>query len=341
MPAGIAADCSADVTAELRAFLDGVPDHSTIVFTPRGCYRVDGTLELVGREGLVIDGRNATFRTTTRADDTRSHWRFVGGTDLTVTRMRIVGANSGGGTVDAFVPELQHQMGIDLRGPSGVRVEDVLISQVYGDCVYVGAGEHGGIWTRDVEVQDITCIAPGRNGVSVTAGEDVTVTGSTILQPGLWGVDVEPNGGATGAVDITITDDVFTPGVHYRPFFQAVGASGGGRVSGIRVEGNTVQGGTLATRFVPAPGQRWSDVTFSGNRSDTAGFFLPGSGSGAAAVVTVVDVDGVTVAGNHQPGSGRSQVFLHATGSCDVRYSDNSFPGGGPPAEVSPHPCGG
>jgi hypothetical protein len=330
VPTRIASDCSQDVTSALTDFLNGVPDGSTIRFLPGGCYRVDGTLELDGRTGLVIDGQGALFRTATTADDERSHWRFVGGANLTIRDLRIVGADSLGGTADAFVDTLQHQMGIDLRGVHGVRVLGVTVSQVYGDCFYVGAGDDGGMWTTDVEVRASTCIAAGRSGVSVTAGRDVTVAGNSILQPGLWGVDIEPNGGATGAVGVTVSDNLFTPGAALRPFVQAVGASGGGTVSGITVLGNTVRGATLSATFSPGPGQRWSDISFSRNESDTAGYQLPGGGRQSKAVITAQDIDGLLVADNHQPGSGSGQAFLLAIRSCDVRVMGNSFPGGGP-----------
>src|SRR4051812_19594983 len=49
VPTRIASDCSEDVTSPLTDFLDGVPDGSTVLFSRAGCYRVDGTLELIGR----------------------------------------------------------------------------------------------------------------------------------------------------------------------------------------------------------------------------------------------------------------------------------------------------
>jgi hypothetical protein len=339
VPAGIASDCSRDVTAELVAFLASVPDHSTVRFASHGCYRVDGTLELVGRNGLIIDGQGATIRATTTAESSRSHWRFVGGSGLTVRDMRIEGANTRGGTARAYVPELQHQMGIDLRGVRGVRITGLIIGHVYGDCVYVGASDDLLTWTTDVEVRDSTCYASGRSGIAVTAGRDVVLTGNSILGPGLWGVDIEPNGGTTGAVEVTIANNLFMLGAHARPFVQAVGDSGGGVVSAITVRGNTVRGGSLMTQFVPAAGQRWSDITFSDNVSDTAGFG-PARGHAPGAVVTVEDVDGITVADNHQPGSGEDETFLYAARSCRVQHSGNSFPGGGELAVIIPYSCG-
>jgi hypothetical protein len=333
VPVAIASDCSRDVTTALSAFVAGVPDHSTIQFSAHGCYRVDGTLELVGRNGLVVDGQDATVRATTTGKRSRSHLRILGGSDVTIRNMRIVGRNTQGGTAHAFVPELQHQMGIDLRGVRGVRVEGVTVSYVYGDCVYVGAGDDDAAWTTDVEVRSSTCVAPGRSGMSVTAGRRITLTGNSILRPGLWGVDIEPNGGATGAVGVTISRNLFTLGPRSLPFVQAVGNSGGGTVSGISVLGNTVRRGSMTTQFVPAPGQRWSGITVSGNKSDTAD-------TRSGTVVTVENVDGIAVVNNHQPGSGGNGVFLYASRTCGVQHAGNTFPGGGQLAVIVPYACG-
>ena len=340
VPVDIVSDCSVDVTAALTRFIESVPDHATITLARRGCYLVEGTLEFRDRNGLIIDGQQATVRATTTADDSRSHWRFYHGTDLTIRNLRIVGDDSAGGTADAFVAELQHQMGIDLRGVRGVRIADVLVEGVYGDCVYVGEGRDSATWTTDVEINGLTCVANGRSGVSVTAGRNVRIADSSLLQPGLWGVDIEPNGGRSGAVDVTIEGNLFAPGAGHRPFVQAVGDSGGGIVRGIAVVDNTVRGQSLATQFVPAPGQRWSDITFTGNTSNTSDPLLRVGDGEVPAVVTVVDIDGVTVADNYQPGSGADGTFLYAVRTCDVTYSENAFPGGGTMALVLPFACG-
>jgi hypothetical protein len=341
VPADIASDCSADVTASLVRFLASVPDHSTIAFASNGCYRVEGTLEVVGRTGLVIDGRNATFRATATGDGQRSHWRFVGGSDLTIQDLRIFGPRRESGTDAGFVPELQHQMGIDLLGVRGMRIFDVTVGDVHGDCLYVGADEDTGAWTRDVEVRGMVCSDAGRSGVSVTAGRGVEIADGVIARPELWGVDIEPNGGTTGAVEVRISANVFTPGALPRPFVQAVGSSGGGRVDGIAVYGNVVRGGTLQARFVPAPGQRWSDVTFVGNTSDRAWLASSADGASGGAVVVAEDIDGITVEDNHQPGADGRGIFLYAARTCGVRSGGNDFPEGGRLTVIVPYACGG
>jgi hypothetical protein len=107
------------------------------------------------------------------------------------------------------------------------------------------------------------------------------------------------------------------------------------------VTGNVVRGGTLATLFVPAPGQRWSDVTFAGNTSDRP--WLPPAEDGVSgdAVVVAEDIDGITVVGNHQPGADGKGIFLYATRTCGVRSGGNDFPDGGELEVVVPYACDG
>ena len=65
VPTSIAADCSVNVTAALQAWLDSLPDGATALLAAGGCYRVDGTPQLIDRNGLTIDGNGSTLRAFT------------------------------------------------------------------------------------------------------------------------------------------------------------------------------------------------------------------------------------------------------------------------------------
>ncbi|MBK5288025.1 MAG: hypothetical protein JJE46_06110, partial [Acidimicrobiia bacterium] len=107
-PTSIAADCSRDVTAELNAWIAITPDNTTLAFAPNGCYRVDGTLLVVDRTGLVFEGNHATFRAVTDGSELvnptkvrmRAMWQFGGGSHLTVRDLVVVGANPAAGRGD-------------------------------------------------------------------------------------------------------------------------------------------------------------------------------------------------------------------------------------------------
>lgn len=141
VPDWIAADCRADVTEPLMAWINSVPDRSVLVFKRRGCYRIDGTLEITHRRRLDFNGNGATFTATTVGARGRSHWRLTGGAHLIVRDMRVHGANADGGTFNA---ELQHQHAFDLAGARDVELRRVTASGVYGDCVYVGRSPGSG-----------------------------------------------------------------------------------------------------------------------------------------------------------------------------------------------------
>src|SRR5436309_5344978 len=117
-PTEIAADCSVDVSAALTSWVATVPDNSVISFPTNGCYRIDGTVELDGRNGLDFEGNGSTFTATTVGDGNRAHWRFVGGSQITVRNMTVVGSDAAGGTSSAFDASLQWKHGADMPGVS-------------------------------------------------------------------------------------------------------------------------------------------------------------------------------------------------------------------------------
>ena len=65
VPSTIAADCSVDVSSALTSWVTTVPDNSVISFPTNGCYRIDSTVELDGRNGLDFEGNGSTLTATT------------------------------------------------------------------------------------------------------------------------------------------------------------------------------------------------------------------------------------------------------------------------------------
>src|SRR5262245_15204779 len=102
VPNNIADDCSQNVSAQLNAWMDSVPDASELLFHG-GCYRIDQTLVLTDRNLLVLRGQGATFRTSdptgdgspvsnpSEASRTRALWRLVGGSNIELRTMTIRG----------------------------------------------------------------------------------------------------------------------------------------------------------------------------------------------------------------------------------------------------------
>jgi hypothetical protein len=327
IPSTIAGDCSADVTAAIGRWIASVPDNSVLSFGPGACYRIEGTLEVADRNGLLFEGNGATFKATIPGTlASRSQWRFVEGSRLRLRRMTIQGANPRPGT---FTSSLQHQHGIDVRGTAVVGVDDVDIVSPYGDCIYLGRPwGASGSWSVGVHVRESSCVGPGRNGVAVTAARDVVVETSRFAQVGLNAFDVEPNGTGYGGVNLTFRSNEV--GSVSRSIFAALGQ---GTVDRVTVSYNTVVGRGLYLAAIAPTARRFSNIRILGNSSDT-GHNAPGS-----VAMDFVRIDGLTVTGNTVPLSGRTMALADVSESCNVNVSGNRFPGGVAEARIHAYPC--
>ena len=134
VPPSIAADCSVDVTAKLSTWIASMPDGSRLSFGS-GCYRIEGTLELTDRFGLVLDG--GEFRSFNPPTD-RSIWRVINSSGVVFRNMLIQGSFRQTNPPH-IVEALQHAHGIDLRG-SSAEVDHLTATNLAGDCVYFGLG---------------------------------------------------------------------------------------------------------------------------------------------------------------------------------------------------------
>ncbi|HUG14636.1 MAG TPA: hypothetical protein VMM78_06415 [Thermomicrobiales bacterium] len=315
VPATIDSTGTRDVTAQLSEFLAAVPDGATVSFLRDGHYRVEGTLKLHGRHGLTLEGNGATIRATTTGHSHRAHWQIVGGSDLVMRNMTIIGPHNGG-----YVDELQYQHAVDLRGVSGVHVSRVSVQGVYGDCVYIGLGLDSRLsWSERIRVTESVCQDNGRQGIAIVAGRDVVIGANRLTRIGLMPFDIEPNGVGDGADGVTIIGNMV--GTSRQWFFGIVGEA---PVRNVTVAGNSLVGRSMSILLQLEGTQRISNVTIRDNVSDQGQWY-----NGDGSVISAHRVDGLTVTGNHQPAAGSTQVFVSATSSCRVLVSGNTFPGGG------------
>jgi hypothetical protein len=327
VPRTIRADCSVDVTVRLRSWLRALPKGSVARLAPKGCYRVDGTLELRHRSGLSVDGRGATLRAMTDGDPNRATWRFVDSSGIALSNMTVQGTLPPG---VGFTYARQWQHAFDFRGVRGVALDRARAVGVFGDGVYIGLGEDPSkAWTTGVRIRDSAISRAGRMGVSVVAGRDVLVQTTRLSGIGLTPFDIEPNGNGDGARDVTFRDNGVT-GPLSGAFLSAVG---NGPVDGVRVEGNTVSGAGMYMAFLAPAGTRRTRVTIVGNRSDT-GYAAPGS-----AAIDFDGVDGATVSRNRIPLAAPNMALVAAQASCAISVSSNAFPGGVAQARISPFAC--
>jgi hypothetical protein len=325
-PGTIADDCSVDVTGPLLTWIASIPDNSVLAFSNGGCYRIEGTLELTNRHRLTFEGNGATFKATSAGDSHRSQWRLVEGSHFVFRNMTIDGGDAHGGT---FEYALQWAHGIDLVGPSDVEIDHVNISNVYGDCVYLGLGWYSKAWTSNVHIHDSNCSRSGRMGVAVTAGRDVLVERTSFAEIGLAAFDIEPNGVQFGARRIAFTNNRVVTSNAVRPteLFDIVGD---GPVDSVTISDNTVTGQGTHMTIIALPGQRRSNIAITGNTNDA-----PYSRDSSA--IAVVGVDGLTIARNVFPLGVPSMALADVSQSCNINISGNAFQGGAAEARIRPY----
>lgn len=311
VPTSINSTCSTNVLPAVQSFINGVPDGSSVRFQPDGCYLMNGTLELAGRNDLTLNGQGATFKTSATSDGNRAQLRLVDGTNWTVRNLIITGSSTVGGTPGAFVDTLQWQHGVDLRGVATALISNVRVTDVYGDCYYVGMDTDSTAWSTDVHVTNSTCRRNGRQGVSVVAGQRVTVDTTILTAIALMTFDMEPNGATGGAKNVDIVSNTLGTG----PRQQALGIVGGGTVSDITFSSNTLTSKAL-TVWVQADqdGGRRTDIAVQNNTSDTA--------LAAGYAIDATGVDGLTVTGNTQPITGTA-AFRHTVDCTATTFSGN------------------
>lgn len=217
VPTGIAADCSADVTDALNSWLEGVPDDSEIVFPERACYRVDGSLTLEERSGLVIEGSGSTFRAGTPVptpETNRAQWRTDYGADIVLRDMTLVGLN----TEPRFNPDNEFDHNLFIRGTTGVTVDNVHGRGAYGDFIAIAHGTDRETIPGDIEIRNSSAETVGRMAISCVACDGVTVENSVFNDVGyhVFDLEVEEDGWPTRGIRYTGN----TIGRHGHAFFS-------------------------------------------------------------------------------------------------------------------------
>ena len=325
VPSSITSDGSRDATANLQAFVDSVADNSTIVFPAGAVYRIDGMLLFRSRWGLTFDGNGATLERVNAGlsgtDDAlfTREVRFMGGGNLTIRNLSVVGANPNAGMSNsAFDPAYEFQHGIELDGVQGALLDHVRIQDVYGDFVYLGMSQSQGVQTpsRNVTIQNSRFERNGRMGISVDYAED------TIIQNNYMGdcrrswVDVEPTGATWQVRGLTIRNN--TVGPHRLNFFANAGR--GDKVGDIVISGNRT-----------APRVAFGAITISRGDSPLAlggyrgPYLIAGNVGPTRAGFSFREAAGITIRNNDIPFP--KDVVVQLNDAHTIQVHDNNFTG--------------
>jgi hypothetical protein len=274
------------VSTALINFIGTVPDGSTIVFKAGGTYRVDKAIKFANRANLTLNGNGATLRGNGGTSTASSIFWLVANNGITIENFSMVGNDP---TPGVYSLGNEGADGILVAEGTNIEVVNVTMSAIWGDCLYVAAG------ASEVTFRDSTCASAGRQGVTITAGKNVTIERVAFPKSGYCTFDIEPDVSSEGASNIQFLDN--TVGTWSNSFLSADGAAGS-IVSGVTVSGNTVTGGTLETIINLA---RRSNIVFTNNTSTV---------KGSGPILHFAHIDGLTVTGNVQPLSGGSLTSI-------------------------------
>lgn len=314
VPTSIPADCSADVSRALNEWIASVPDGSTIVFPPNACYRVEQPVNIVDRSGLTFDGNGATFRATTPGDSGRKQWQLIGGSNLTLRNLTAVGVNP----TPHYVSDFEWQHNYSIQGVDGVVLDRVTGLNAYGDFVSIDPDRRRepAVPSRNVTVKGSTFRVAGRQGISCTFCDGLTVEGNVLDGVGQSAIDWEIEHVDWHGRNLRVSDNRIGH-VHFA-FLASTGASAD--ISNVFVTRNTME------RFpdtcippvylVTPPHGLSTNFVFEGNqlRSLSDGVFASGAkgvtvrgntvevkdtaGCGSTAGVRVAKSQGGAVVGN-------------------------------------------
>jgi hypothetical protein len=239
-----------------------VADGSTLAFRPGACYRVDGTLDLIDRRDLTIDGQGATLAASVLPPAspkiTRQMWSVVGGSDVTLENMTLRGTNP----TATFDVDREWFPLIQIAGTRTVLVQGLHGSHSWGDFVSIGpdvrrvtgSNGSGAVPAEDVTIRGSSASVIGRHAVMCNGCDKVLIDHDDFSDVAYQILDIEVEAASWHARDIALTDNT----IGGRVKLSVLANAGIGHdVTGITVSGNTMTGTPVSC----APPIRVDDTT--------------------------------------------------------------------------------
>ena len=311
-------NCSVDVTTQIQQYLDSVPNNSTVIFQHGACYRIDGTIHVEHRRGLVIEGNQATFKAVTSGRELgsgargRAQWDFERDDSITVANMTVLGANPD----VTYVAALEAQHNFNLAGVTNMLIENVSGGRTYGDFVYVGPQYAGQVIGSDhVTVRNSHFDRAGRQGMSITQGTNIVFDSNSLGNTARSIFDLEPNSASGNIEHVTIENNSIG---HSRLNFLANWGAAS-KIDDINILNNQLNDHVLSVDVNAPVGARRSNYVISGNTSSGA------AGNPAGAALIFRHVDNIVVSGNTTVTENYRHMGLVALrDTTNVRVTDNA-----------------
>jgi hypothetical protein len=245
VPTSITTNCTRDVSAELNAFLADVADGSTVNFPAGACYRVDRTVLVSGKTGLVLAGNGARLQRLTPTPNDLSYpnsnpiLRLGRLSQSRISDFQIGGINMRSDVANhpeygTYYQRWEFDHGIAISGGVGLTVERVTVDGAYGDGIFVGGDDKWSYRRSDgIRLLDITVKHNGRQGIALTRGTNILVDRANITSRRA-GVDLEP------AASTHVLTNVEIRNSRFNSHLLAFASSGAGVVNNVNIHDNLV-----------------------------------------------------------------------------------------------------
>jgi hypothetical protein len=275
--------CTVTATSSIQAAIDATPNGGTVCLQPGAEYVLSGTVTLLNRTNVTVDGQGATVRANGYWTASAEILIARGGSGITFRDLVVVGTD----TQPGYQPGPEFQAGIAFFGTQGATVTGNTIRDVQGD----GIGGYGGV--TDLVVTGNTIERAGRWGVTLTTAERVTIAGNPITDTDK-AFELEPDLPSQAIRDVVIRDNTVNGG------WNLLALYGPGTFANITVERNHGTGDHGIWSYVEPTTGRASSIVFRDNRGDIP-FWEDPCSTPCRAVLRLYRTDGATVTGNVQP----------------------------------------
>ncbi len=300
----------------MESLVANAPNGAVIEFPKNARYRIERTLWIRNRRNLTFDGNGSTIFATKRGAFDRSQIWVKRGHNIVFRDLEVKGVHPNGGTSEgAYVRQLETQHGFRFEGTDGAELDHVTVTDVYGDFVYIGRELHRTLEpSRDIWIHDSTFARNGRQGIAVTAAENVIIERNHFSAMRRSTIDLEPNAHSWKVSNVFVLDNDVGPG---RLLFIA--SHGEGSVDDVVIKGNVLRGHALTIDALPPEGERRSNWVVTGNVSDTTVNSRP---------MRFFSIDGLVVRNNRQRVAGGDPGVV-LTDDCGAAVANNDFGRGG------------
>ena len=227
----VSGDNTSDNDAFLQAFKKG-----TNVFVPAGEYNINN-LGVPGNISIVGAGNKTIIRKTKGSAGPIFQ---LEGNDIQIKDMLLIG--------NIFEEDGEWNHAINIRPINkiykNIKIENIKAVKMHGDGICIGAYQGN---AENVEIKNFESDSCYRNGISITAGKNISIKNAIIRNSGMFGIDLEIDNGSKDNIENVTMEESTTCKI-------AIVGEGKNIINNVRVK-NVIVDQNLFANLYPVPGK--------------------------------------------------------------------------------------